>query len=50
LVVTDRLAPRELLADLDPSVEVIDVAKVPAAGSPPTRRSTGSSSTGLAAA
>lgn len=29
VVVTDRLAPRELLADLDPSIEVIDVAKVP---------------------
>jgi uroporphyrin-III C-methyltransferase/precorrin-2 dehydrogenase/sirohydrochlorin ferrochelatase len=29
VVVTDRLAPRDLLADLDPSVEVIDVAKVP---------------------
>ena len=29
VVITDRLAPRDLLADLDPSVEVIDVAKVP---------------------
>lgn len=29
VVVTDRLAPRGLLADLDPSVEVIDVAKIP---------------------
>jgi uroporphyrin-III C-methyltransferase/precorrin-2 dehydrogenase/sirohydrochlorin ferrochelatase len=29
VVVTDRLAPRALLAELDPSVEVIDVAKVP---------------------
>lgn len=29
VVVTDRLAPRGLLADLDPGVEVIDVAKLP---------------------
>lgn len=29
VVVTDRLAPRALLAELDASVEVIDVAKVP---------------------
>lgn len=29
VVITDRLAPRDLIADLDPSVEVIDVAKVP---------------------
>lgn len=29
VVLTDRLAPRELLAELSPSVELIDVAKVP---------------------
>lgn len=29
VVVTDRLAPRELLAQLAPTVELIDVAKVP---------------------
>jgi uroporphyrin-III C-methyltransferase / precorrin-2 dehydrogenase / sirohydrochlorin ferrochelatase len=29
VVVTDRLAPRELLAELSPEVELIDVAKVP---------------------
>lgn len=29
VVVTDRLAPRALLAELDPSIEVVDVAKVP---------------------
>ncbi|UDY25042.1 uroporphyrinogen-III C-methyltransferase [Nocardioides sp. Kera G14] len=29
VVITDRLAPRELLADLPPTVELIDVAKVP---------------------
>lgn len=29
VVVTDRLAPRELLAGLEPGVEIIDVAKIP---------------------
>lgn len=29
VVVTDRLAPRELLDDLDPDVEIIDVGKTP---------------------
>lgn len=29
LVVADRLAPRELLGDLSPDVEIIDVAKLP---------------------
>ena len=29
VVVADRLAPRELLADLDPEVELVDVAKLP---------------------
>lgn len=29
VVVTDRLAPRDLLSDLAPTVELIDVAKVP---------------------
>jgi uroporphyrin-III C-methyltransferase / precorrin-2 dehydrogenase / sirohydrochlorin ferrochelatase len=34
VVVVDRLAPRELLAELDPAVEVVDVGKVPHGAGP----------------
>lgn len=35
VVVTDRLAPRELLTDLAPTVELVDVSKVPRGRSTP---------------
>jgi len=44
VVVADRLAPRELLADLPADVELIDVAKLPRGRSAAQERSTGSSS------
>ena len=34
VVVVDRLAPRQLLADLDPAVEVVDVGKAPHGAGP----------------
>jgi uroporphyrin-III C-methyltransferase/precorrin-2 dehydrogenase/sirohydrochlorin ferrochelatase len=34
VVVVDRLAPRELLAELDPAVEVVDVGKAPHGAGP----------------
>ena len=47
VVVADRLAPRELLDELSPDVELVDVAKLPAGPlRRRRRRSTGSSSTG----
>ncbi len=46
VVVADRLAPRELLDELGPGVELIDVAKLPGDG--PRSRSTSTSSSSTA--